>query len=505
MKTEMQCLMIDITFQSSLTFGVNLSLSEQGGNIVQECGLFIDGKWKVTAEKIKVINKATGEEIARISSAGEAEVRQAADAAERAFKAVEMEPYRRYEILMKASRLLMQNQIKMAEILSGEVGKPIKEAMAEVARAEQTLILSAEEAKRMTGDMVPLEGAPGCGNRLAFTMRVPVGIVCAITPFNFPLNLACHKIGPALAAGNSVIYKPATVTPLSAVLLCEIFAEAGLPDGYLNLVTGSGAKLGKLLTEEPRIALYSFTGSPAVGRELLGNAGFRRVALELGSNSANIVHHDTDIAAAAVLCSKHAFANAGQVCISCQRVYVHRSVYHEFCDQAAGYAQKLVMGDPMDSVTDVGPMISEGEAVRAEEWLRAAVAGGAKVLTGGKRRGAWFEPTILTNVSPGMSIVCQEAFAPVFSIIPYDTIEEAIAMVNDSVYGLQAGVFTNSLDVARLCAVKIETGGVIINDGATFRTDNMPYGGIKESGIGKEGPQYAVKEMTEEKLIVFKF
>jgi acyl-CoA reductase-like NAD-dependent aldehyde dehydrogenase len=234
------------------------------------------------------------------------------------------------------------------------------------------------------------------------------------------------------------------------------------------------------------------------------NTGFRRVALELGSNSANIVHHDADITEVAVLCAKHAFANAGQVCISCQRVYVHRSVYHAFCDQAVAYTKKLVMGDPLDTTTDIGPMISEQEAIRIEKWISEAITRGARVLVGGKRKSAWYEPTIVTDVQADMKIVSMETFAPVFSIIPYDTIEEAIAMVNDSIYGLQAGVFTNSLDVARLCAMKIETGGVIINDGATFRTDNMPYGGIKESGIGREGPQYAVKEMTEEKLIVFK-
>ena len=472
---------------------------------MKEYGLFIDGKWLVTDEKISVINKATGDQVAFISVAGENEVKEAVDAAERAFKTVKMEPYQRYEILMKAGQLLMTNQRKMAMFLSEEVGKPIKEAMAEVARAQQTLILSAEEAKRLTGDMVPLAGAPGCEKRLAYTMRMPVGIVCAITPFNFPLNLACHKIGPALAAGNSVVYKPATVTPLSAVLLCEIFADAGLPAGYLNLLTGSGSKLGKFLTEEQRINFYSFTGSPAVGKHLMKNAGFRRVALELGSNSANIVHHDANIKATAVLCAKHAFANAGQVCISCQRVYVHRSVYDAFCQEAVAYTKTMVMGDPLDPATDIGPMISEQEATRMEEWLSEAVAKGARVLTGGIRQGAWYEPTIVTDVQADMNIVRMEAFAPIFSIIPYDEIEEAIELVNDSIYGLQAGIFTNDLAVARLCAMKIETGGVIINDGATFRTDNMPYGGIKESGIGREGPQYAVKEMTEEKLIVFNF
>lgn len=472
---------------------------------MEQAGLFINGKWVLTSEKSAVVNKATGKEHSYISMANKEEVTAAVDAAENAFKTIKIDPYVRYEILMRASQILMKNQKKMAEFLSIEVGKPIKEAMAEVARAEQTLLLSAEEAKRITGEMVPLQGAPGCAKRLAFTMRVPVGIVCAITPFNFPLNLACHKIGPALAAGNAVIYKPATVTPLSAVLLCEIFAEAGLPAGYLNLLTGSGSKLGQFLTEEQRINFYSFTGSPAVGKTLVKDIGLRRIALELGSNSANIIHYDADIALTATLCAKHAFANAGQVCISCQRVYVHRSVYKDFCEKTVAFTKQLVLGDPLDPKTDIGPMISEPEAIRAQGWIDEAVAQGATILTGGKSNGAWFEPTILADVKSEMSIVCKEVFAPIFSIIPYDTIEEAIAMVNDSKYGLQAGVFTNSLDVARLCAMTIEVGGVIVNDGATFRTDNMPYGGVKESGIGKEGPEYAVKEMTEEKLVVFNF
>lgn len=470
---------------------------------MKKYGLFIDGKWIETQEEQAVKNKATGETAALISVAGEPEVTAAVDVAARAYREVKLEPYERYEILMNASRIVVREQEAMAEALSIEVGKPLKDARAEVKRAEQTLILSAEEAKRLTGEMVPLAGAPGCGNRLAYTMRVPVGIVCAITPFNFPLNLACHKIGPALAAGNAVVYKPATATSLSAVLLCKIFAEAGLPAGYLNLVTGSGEKVGKLLTEDQRINFYSFTGSPSVGKTLRAAAGFRRVALELGSNSANIVHADADVDKAAAYCARYAFTNAGQVCISCQRVYVHKSIYQRFCDAAADYARKLISGDPLDPKTDIGPMISEAEAVRTETWVQEAVAEGARILTGGKRHGSWFEPTILTDVAPTMKVVCREIFAPVFSIVPYDEIDEAIAAVNRSVYGLQAGVFTNSLDIAHRCAAKIEVGGVIINDGATFRTDNMPYGGVKDSGIGREGPEYAVKEMTEERLVVF--
>lgn len=470
---------------------------------MKKYGLFIDGKWLETEKKCEVFNKATGKVAATISIAEKQAVTAAVDAAEKALKVEKITPYRRYEILMKASNLLMERQTEVATALCIEVGKPMKDAMAEVARAKQTLILSAEEAKSMTGEMVPIQGAPNCENRLAYTKRVPLGIVCAITPFNFPLNLACHKLGPALAAGNAVIYKPATTTPLSAVLLCEIFSDAGLPAGYLNLLTGSGSALGALLTEEQRIRLYSFTGSPAVGKDLLKAAGFRRVALELGSNSANIVHKDADVQKVAELCAKYAFVNAGQVCISCQRVYVHQDIYEDFCKKAVKFTEKLILGDPTDLKTDIGPMISEKEAIRSAEWIEEAVQSGAKILTGGTREGVWLKPTILTNTKSAMKVICQEIFAPVFSIIPYHDIEDAIAEVNDSIYGLQAGVFTNALDIAHLCIEKLEVGGVIINDGATFRMDNMPYGGVKESGIGREGPAYAIKEMTEEKLIVF--
>lgn len=465
-------------------------------------GLWIDGKWCATTETSPVIDKATGETVATISAAEKKDVSSAVEAAQKAL-ATPIEPYKRYEIIMEASRILQRDAQKIAEDLCIEVGKPIKEALAEVGRARQTLILSAEEAKRMNGEMVPLAGAPSCGNRIAFTKRVPVGIVCAITPFNFPLNLACHKLGPALAAGNAVIYKPATATPLTAIWLCKVFEEAGLPSGYLNMLTGSGARLGEWLTQEQRIGFYSFTGSPAVGKTLLAKAGFRRVSLELGSNSANIVHEDAPVEAVAELCMKHAFANAGQVCISCQRVYVHRSLFQKFCDAAVAFTKTLKVGNPKENETDIGPMIHEQEAIRAEAWVQEAVAAGARVLCGGKREKAWYEPTIMTQVKPEMKVVCQETFAPLVSIIPYDTLDEAVRQVNDSVYGLQAGVFTKSIEVANYCIETLHVGGVIINDGATFRTDNMPYGGVKESGIGREGPQYAVREMTEEKLVVF--
>ena len=471
---------------------------------MKQYALFINGKKLTTATTENVYNKATGEVIATICTAGEKEVKMAVDAAQEAFNAVTLTPYQRYEIIMKAAANMMQRQREFAEALSLEAGKPIKDAMGEIARGYQTLILSAEEAKRFTGEMVPIQGAPGCEKRIAYTKRMPLGVVCAITPFNFPVNLACHKIGPAIAAGNTIVYKPASATPLTASLLCEAFADAGLPAGFLNLVMGRGSLVGDLLTKDERIKMFSFTGSVPVGKALQKAAGFRKIALELGSNSANIVHGDIeDVKKTAQLCAKYAFVNAGQVCISCQRVYVQRNIYDEFCQAAVEYAKTLKVGDPLDESTDIGPMIAEKEAVRIEEWVKAAAENGAKILVGGHRNGSFFEPTILTDTKDDMNVICKETFAPVFSIMPYDDIEEAIASVNNSNYGLQAGVFTKSLPVAHLCAEKIETGGVIINDGSTFRMDNMPYGGVKDSGIGREGPEYAVRELTEEKLIVF--
>lgn len=468
--------------------------------------LFIAGQSVTTSKKEAVICKATGKPFATISIAGSQEVTAAVDAAQKAFDTVKLSPYQRYEIIMKAAKLMMKKQKAFAENLSKEVGKPIKDAMGEVARAYQTLILSAEEAKRLVGQVIPIQGAPGCEKRMAYTIRQPLGVVAAITPFNFPINLACHKIGPALAAGNTVVYKPATATPITGAMLCKVFDQAGLPAGCLNLIMGSGSVVGDLLTSDERIKMFSFTGSVPVGKSLQKKAGFRRCALELGSNSANIVHKDAkDIAKIAQMCAKYAYTNAGQVCISCQRVYVHQDVYKAFCQAVVKYSKNLKVGDPLDATTDIGPMISEKEAIRIEEWIKAAVDGGAKILCGGKRNGVFFEPTALTDTTHMMNVICRETFAPVFSIVPYKNIEEAIQAVNDTTYGLQAGVFTQDLNIAQLCAEQIQTGGVIINDGATFRMDNMPYGGVKDSGIGREGPEYAIKELTEEKLVVINY
>lgn len=468
--------------------------------------LFIDGKDIVTAETLPVYHKATGEIIKNIAVASEKECKLAVDAAEKAFKTVKLSPYERYEIILKAANLLREQQEDFARALSDEAGKPINDARGEISRAYQTLILSAEEAKRLKGETIPLNGAPNCQNRLAFTIRQPLGVVCAITPFNFPVNLAAHKIGPALAAGNTVIYKPASATPITARMLVDVFTAAGLPAGCLNLLTGSGALVGNFLTSDKRIKMFTFTGSVPVGKALQESAGFRRVALELGSNSANIIHSDVcDVKKVAELCAKYAFINAGQVCISCQRVYVQRSIYNDVVKYAADFANSFNGGDLNSENTKLGPMIAEKEAIRIEKWVNDAISGGAKLITGGKRSGAFYEPTILTDVTADMDVVKNETFAPVFSIIPYDNIEDAVAMVNNSRYGLQAGVFTSSLKVAHYAAENIEAGGVVINDGSSFRMDNMPYGGVKDSGMGKEGPEYAIRELTEEKTIILNF
>ena len=468
--------------------------------------MFIGGKWVDGVGTQEVIRKGFGEPFATIAVADKAMVTAAVDAAQKAFETVSLSPYQRYEIIMKAANLMMARQREFAENLCKEVGKPIRDSMGEISRAYQTLILSAEEAKRLVGQIVPIQAAPGCEKRMAYTIRQPLGVVAAITPFNFPVNLACHKIGPALAAGNTVVYKPATATPVTAALLCEVFEAAGLPAGCLNLVMGSGSKVGNWLAEDQRIKMYSFTGSVPVGKELQQKAGFRRIALELGSNSANIVHKDAkNIAKIAQMCSKYAYTNAGQVCISCQRVYVHKDVYDEFIKAVVDYTKTLKVGDPLDEATDIGPMINEGEAKRIEQWVKEAEAQGAKVLCGGTRNGSYYDPTPIVGTKHEMKVVCMETFAPVFCIEPYEDINEAIKEVNNTRYGLQAGVFTQDLNIARLCAEKIETGGVIINDGATFRMDNMPYGGVKDSGVGREGPEYAIRELTEEKLVVFNF
>ncbi|PSL46891.1 acyl-CoA reductase-like NAD-dependent aldehyde dehydrogenase [Salsuginibacillus halophilus] len=466
-------------------------------------GLFINGAWDHSGEKKEVLNKYTQKPIGEVVS-GNGEAVSKAVAAAKSAQQEKVSPYERYEVLMKAAAELRSRTEELAVVLAEEVGKPINESRGEVGRAALTLEVSAEEAKRIEGETVAVEAAPGSEDRRAYTKRVPVGVIAAITPFNVPLNLVCHKVGPALAAGNSVVLKPAEATPISALKLAEIFQNAGLPAGRLNVVTGRGSVLGDALLAEKDIHLFTFTGSPNVGRYLKQNAGLRDVALELGNNSATMIHHDTDVAKAAAATAQKSFNNAGQVCISVQRVYVHESIYDTFLQEMKRTTEQLNVGDPKDEATSVGPMIAETEAKRIESWVEEAKEAGAVVQTGGWRDGAVYAPTILTNVHDDMKVCREETFGPVVAVDTYQTADEAIARINDSDYGLQAGVFTNDFALIHQATEEIEVGGVIINDTPGYRVDHMPYGGVKESGTGKEGPKYAIREMTEERLIVMK-
>ncbi|MBM7702733.1 aldehyde dehydrogenase family protein [Metabacillus iocasae] len=465
-------------------------------------GLYVDGQWKETSESMDVLNKYNSEAFAKIAMAKNEHVNEAVKGAKLAMKQP-LTPYQRYEILTKASKLLLDRREEFAQVLALEVGKPIRESRGEVERAAQTLEVSAEEAKRIHGEGVPVEAAPGSENRMAFTVRVPLGVIAAITPFNVPLNLVCHKVGPALAAGNSVVLKPAEVTSVCALMLAEVMSEAGLPAGYLQVLTGDGAEIGDALLANDDVRMFTFTGSPRVGEIIRSKAGLRKVALELGNNSATIVHHDANIEQAATLISQKSFNNAGQVCISVQRVYVHEDAYETFVSKLHEKTAKLVVGNPLDESTDVGPMIRLTEAERVEQWVNEAVEQGAQIVTGGKRNGSFYEPTILTNVHDDMKVCRQEVFGPVVSVATYKEMDEVIEKVNDSDYGLQAGLFTNDLNFAMKAAREIEVGGLIVNDASAYRVDHMPYGGVKRSGTGKEGPAYAIEEMTEERIIVF--
>ncbi|GAC1393893.1 MAG: aldehyde dehydrogenase family protein [Ktedonobacteraceae bacterium] len=464
--------------------------------------LWINGEAWDTGEHLTVTDKASGMPWATVGLAGPKEVDAAITAAGQAFAQKPLTVTRRYDILMKAAALIRARVDDLALTMAYEAGKPLRDALAETERAADTFIWAAEEAKRIHGEMVPLEATPGSENRLAFTFRVPVGIVCAITPFNFPINMVAHKIAPALAAGNAVVLKPASYTPVVAAKLCAILVDAGLPSGWLNLVVGPGDSVGNALLTDTRIAFYTFTGSVPVGETLKRTIGLRRCTLELGSNAAVIVHEDADVANAATQCALKGFSYSGQVCLSVQRILVHHAVADVFTKKLVSVAQSLSIGDPKERATDIGPMISESEARRAESWIQEAVTAGASLLTGGKRTGSFLTPTVLAHVQPQMRVVCQETFAPIVTVQTYETLDEALRMANDSEFGLQAGIFTSSLAVSMAAARALHVGGVMINDTSFYRAGQMPYGGVKHSGMGREGPRYAIEEMTELRLVV---
>ncbi|RBP94424.1 acyl-CoA reductase-like NAD-dependent aldehyde dehydrogenase [Cytobacillus firmus] len=461
--------------------------------------LFIDGQWIQSENTHKVYNKYTGELFSEIGIADKKLVDQAIAAAVYAHKKTIFTPDYRYKVLMRAAELLLSHAEEFAQIIAKEGGKPITDARAEVNRSASTFQIAADETKKLVGEIIPNYNVQG---RFLYTVKKPVGVVAAITPFNFPLNLVAHKVAPALAAGNPVILKPASDTATIAIKLCELLEKAGVPRGYLQCVVGSGGTVGEQLLNDERIAHYTFTGSPGVGKHIQKTIGLRKATLELGSNSATIVHSDADINKAAAKLAKMSFAHAGQICISVQRIFVQKSVKERFLEKFLQEVSHLKVGDPLDPNTNVGPMINVKEAERIEQWVKEAEEDGAVILTGGKREGSIFYPTVVTNVRKGMKVSDEEVFAPVVTVSDYETIEEAIELVNDSKYGLQAGIYTSDLSLSYKIPYMLEVGGVVINDTCCFRTDQMPYGGVKESGNGKEGPAYAIQELVETVTVV---
>lgn len=466
--------------------------------------LFIGGKW-IEAKNYQSIYSPYSEEVVGIFPvADEEEVNLAIEAAYNSRKIMAKMPlYERAAILEKLASLLSERLEEAAQIIANEAAKPIKTAREEVKRTIQTYKFAAEGAKQIHGETIPLDAAPGGINRTGYTVREPIGVIGAITPFNFPMNLVAHKVGPAIASGNTIVLKPASQTPLSSYYIAELLQEAGLPDGCLNVITGSGRIVGDKLVTDERINKITFTGSPAVGIGIRNKAGLKRVTLELGSNAALIVDDGFDIEQIIDRCITGAFSFQGQVCISLQRVYVHENLYQEFVQKFSEATAKLKIGDPLEEATDVSALISKADVERTLSWISEAKKQGANVVIGGRAEGNILLPTILSNVEDSEKVSCQEVFAPIVTVNSFKTIEEAINRVNNSSYGLQAGIYTNHIQTALQAADELHVGGVIINDIPTFRVDNMPYGGVKESGSGKEGIKYAIEEMTELKLVVF--
>lgn len=472
---------------------------------MQQTKLWINGVWETTQETTALIAPYTGEVLAQVAKATVADVTRAIEGAHEAFQSFKKTTaYERAEILYKVVTIMRARKHELAEILANEAAKPVSAGLAEIDRTIATYQFAAEAAKQSTGETVPMDAAPGVTDRIGYTKRVPLGVVSAITPFNFPFNLVAHKLGPAFAVGNTVVLKPASQTPLSALVMAEIFKEAGLPDGALQIVTGSGSELSDTLVTHPLVKKVTFTGSGAVGLKIKEKIGLRKITLELGSNAALIVEPSTPLEKVIARCVGGAFGFAGQVCISLQRIYVHQSIYEQFTKLFVEATKKLVVGNPHDDKTDVSAMIHPDEVSRIKRWIAAAQEQGAIVATGAQFTERTCTPTVMTNVKPDMKIVCEETFAPIVSIIPYTTLDEAIALVNDSELALNAGIYTNALTDAMKAAEELQAGAVIINDIPTFRIDNMPYGGVKMSGYGKEGIKYAVEEMTDIKFITMK-
>jgi acyl-CoA reductase-like NAD-dependent aldehyde dehydrogenase len=470
-----------------------------------EYKLFLDGQWVNAGPLLEVKNKYNGQTVGTLPTARHEDVDTAIAAAQRAAQVMaDMPAYKRAEILLKTASLLRERSDDLAKTIAAEAGKALKFARAEVDRAISTFTIASEEAKRLHGETFPLDAVPAGEGYFGFWVRRPVGVIAAISPFNFPLNLVAHKVAPAIASGNTLVLKPATSTPLAAVKLCQALQDAGLPPGAINLIVGSGGTVGEWLITDPRIDKITFTGSPPIGAHILAVAGIKKVTLELGNTSPVIVAPDADLDFVAKRCAVGAYYNSGQVCISVQRIYSQKQVYEPFAEKFVKAADALVVGDPLDERVDVGPMIDSKEVDRIEGWVKEAQSSGAKVLTGGKHDGTVYYPTVLTNVNTDMKVITDEVFAPVASVISCDDFEESLRQANDTKFGLQVGVFTKDIDRVLKAVKRLNFGGVIINDTPNFRADHMPYGGNRQSGLGREGVKFAMEDMTNIQMVAIR-
>ena len=467
----------------------------------QERKLLIAGEWIDTGDWIDVASPYSGETVGRVAKAGPEETRRAIDAAEVAMREP-LPAHKRAEILVRVAGYLGRRHDEVARTISDEAGKPMKAARVEARRAMSTYTFAAVEARKLAGEMVPMDASQAGEGKLAFTLRRPIGIVGAISPFNFPVNLVAHKLAPALAAGCAVVLKPASQTPLSALLLAELETEAGLPPGWLNVLVGPASEIGDVLIEDDRVKALTFTGSGAVGWKLAERAAKKQVNLELGNATPVIIAVDADIDAAAAAMAANAFSFAGQSCISVQRIYVEAPAYDRFVERFLPRVEELKLGDPADEETDIGPVIDEDARERILAWIEEARANGAQLLTGGELDGELIRPTVIANAGPKLKVSCEEVFGPVCIVNSVGSLDEAIALANGTRYGLQAGIFTTKLETALRAAQELEFGGVMVNEAPTFRADQMPYGGVKDSGNTREGPAYAVRALTDERLVV---
>ena len=468
---------------------------------MKEYKLLINGNWEQGAEVREIKSPYDGKAVGKVHFADKSQVEKSIEQAHEAFQKTKLLSSReRAEALEKISNEIKKREQELAESIVLSAGKPIKSSRVEVLRAVNTFKIAAEEAKRINGEIIPLDLMPQTENRWGFVRRFPIGVIAGITPFNFPLNLAAHKVAPALASGNTFISRPASQVSITDMILADIINETDYPAGGFNAVP-CGYQAADAFTEDKKVKMITFTGSPDIGWDLKKRAHKKIVTLELGGNAAVVIEPDANLDYALPRTVLGAYAYSGQVCISIQRVYVHEKIYDRFLSDFADSVKNLKMGDPMKETTDVGPMITLSAAEQTEEWLEEAINGGAHIVCGGKREGALFEPTVITECKPDLRISWLEAFAPVAVVYRYDDFEKALGEVNNSIYGLQAGVFTNDLSKAFRAYEALDVGGVIVNDIPTFRIDHMPYGGIKESGFGREGLKYAIEEMTEMKLM----